>query len=85
MCTDAAEILLEDLLAQGVLGGVGTVASLEVGYELLKRLVLRVDLLCRRRQRADDEHHMMFSSCLMERLGVLEPDGDTGNAVVVVR
>ena len=56
VCTDATEILLEDLLAQGVLGGVGTVASLEVGYELLKRVVLRVDLLCRRRQRDDEEH-----------------------------
>ena len=51
VCTDAAEILLEDLLAQDELGGVGPVASLEVGYELLKGVVLRVDLL---RRRADD-------------------------------
>ena len=51
VCTDAAEILLEDLLAQDELGGVGPVASLEVGYELLKGVVLRVDLL---RWRADD-------------------------------
>ena len=64
VCTDAGEILLEDLLAQDELGGVGSVASLEVTYELLKRVVLRVDLL---RWRADDERGQhMVENCIRQ-------------------